>query len=378
MDVLIVRYSEIGSKSGQVRAQMVKVLRQRVEDRLEYEDADYDTVTDIPGRIIVETGEAKELVEKVAEMPGVASVSPAHETEPEIDAIKEEAEKIEVGESFGVRANRSGEHSFDSRDINREAGSHIEELKGAEVDLDDPDAWIDVDVRKDRAYVFSTRLEGPGGFPVGSRDGVAALISGGIDSPVAAYEIMTRGTDIVPVYFYNKPIAAEDHLLRFKSILKELQKFNPGKKWEYYRVDMEEVNQELLDEVETGRMIVHRKVMLQVAEKIAEKEGLRGVMTGESMGQKSSQTPTNLEATSRAVEMPVHRPLLTRTKEGITEQAREIGTLEDANIESACTSLSPEDPATRIRDRKFEKIEEKVELEELVDNAIQNSEKKVL
>lgn len=378
MDVLIVRYSEIGSKSGQVRAQMVKVLRQRVEDRLEYEDADYDTVTDIPGRIIVETGEAKELVEKVAEMPGVASVSPAHETEPEIDAIKEEAEKIEVGESFGVRANRSGEHSFDSRDINREAGSHIEELKGAEVDLDDPDTWIDVDVRKDRAYVFSTRLEGPGGFPVGSRDGVAALISGGIDSPVAAYEIMTRGTDIVPVYFYNRPIAAEDHHLRFKSILKELQKFNPGKKWEYYLVDMEEVNQELLDEVETGRMIVHRKVMLQVTEKIAEKEGLRGVMTGESMGQKSSQTPTNLEATSRAVEMPVHRPLLTWTKEDITEEARRIGTLEHANIESACTSLSPEDPATRIRDRKLEKIEEKVILEELVDKAIQNSEKKVL
>ena len=150
MDVLIVRYSEIGSKSGQVRAQMVKVLRQRVEDRLYYEDADYDTVTDIPGRIIVETGEARELAEKVAEMPGVASVSPAYETEPEIEAIKEEAEKIEVGESFGVRANRSGEHSFDSRDINREVGSHIEELKGAEVDLDDPDTWIDVDVDQAR------------------------------------------------------------------------------------------------------------------------------------------------------------------------------------------------------------------------------------
>lgn len=378
MDVLLVRYSEIGSKSGQVRAQMIKVLRQRIEDRMEYEDAGYDTVTDIPGRIVVETDKAEELVEKLAKMPGVASVSPAYETEPEIEAIKEEAEKIEVGESFGVRANRSGEHSFDSRDINREVGSHMEELTGAEVDLDDPDTWIDVDVRKDRAYVFSGKTDGPGGFPVGSRDAVAALVSGGIDSPVAAYEMMTRGTDIVPVYFYNRPIAAEDHLLRFKSIVGQLEKFNPGKKWEYYMVDMEEVNRKLLDEVETGRMIVHRRIMFRVAEKIAEKEGLRGIMTGESMGQKSSQTPTNLEVTSRAIDMPVHRPLLTRTKEDITEEARKIGTLEDANIESACTSLSPDNPATRIKGRKLEKIEDKVDVEELVEKAVQNSEKKVL
>lgn len=378
MDILIVRYSEIGSKSGSVRAQMVKVLRQRVEDRLEYEEADYDKVKDVPGRVIVEAGKPAELAGEIADIPGVASVSPAYETGPDIGSIKEEAEKIEVGDSFGVRTNRSGDHSFDSRDVNREVGSHIEEQSGAEVDLDEPDTWIDIDVRRDTAYVFSERIEGPGGLPVGSRDTVAALVSGGIDSPVAAYEIMTRGADIIPVYFYNRPVAAEDHLLRFRSILEELEKFNPGKKWEYYLVDMEEVNQELLEEVETGRMVVHRRIMFRVAEKIAEKEGLRGLMTGESMGQKSSQTPKNLEATTQAVDMPVHRPLLTQSKEDITEEARRIGTLEDANIESACTSLSPDNPATRIKDRKLEKIEDKVDVEKLVDRALQNAEKKVI
>lgn len=378
MDVLIVRYSEIGSKSGSVRAQMVKVLRQRVEDRMEYEDADYETVTQIPGRIIVETDQAGELARSLAQLPGVASTSPAYETEPEIEAIKKEAEDIEIGDSFGIETNRSGRHNFDSRDVNRELGSHIEGLTGAEVDLDEPDTWVGVDVRKDRAYLFSEKIEGPGGLPVGSRDGVAALISGGIDSPVAAYRIMTRGTDIVPVYFYNRPVAAEDHLMRFRSIIDELQKFNPGKKWRYYVIDMEEVNRRLLDEIETGRMIVHRKIMLRVAERLAEKEGLRGLLTGESMGQKSSQTPKNLEVTTRAVDMPVHRPLLTRAKEDITEEARSIGTLEDSNIESACTSLSPENPATRIRDRKLEAIESAVDIDEMVELALESSEKRVL
>lgn len=377
MDAVLVRYSEIGSKSGPVRGQMVKILRQRVEDRLEYEDAEYERATQIPGRIIVETDEAEELAPQLAELPGVASASPAYETEAGIDSIKAEVERLEVGETFGVRTNRAGEHDFTSREVSREVGGYLD-TDDREVDLDDPETWVRIDIRSDRSFVFNRELQGPGGMPVGSQDGVAALISGGIDSPVAAYEMMARGADITPIYFYNRPIAAEDHLIRFQAVLDKLERFHPGKKWEYYVVDMEEVNRELLENIDSGRMVVHRRIMFRVAEKLAEREGLNGLMTGESMGQKSSQTPHNLELTSSAVDKPVHRPLLTRSKEEITEEARKLGTFEEAEVNSACKSLSPDEPATRLKHRKLEKIEDKVDVEALIEEALQETDKMVL
>lgn len=377
MDTVLVRFGEIGSKGGSVRGHMLNVLRQRVEDRLEYEDLEYENISRTPGRIIVKTGEAQKVVRHVHELPGVASASPAYGTEPEIESLKEKSDRLEMGDTFGVETNRSGEHEFDSREVNRELGDHVRKSTGSEVDLDNPETWVRVDVRKDRAFIFTEVLEGPGGFPTGVQGELAALISGGIDSPVSAYKVMTRGTDIMPVYFYNKPVAAEDHLLRFKSVVDKLERFNPSKKWEYYVVDMEEVNERLM-EVGKGRMVVHRRLMFKVAEKIAEKEGLKGLVTGESMGQKSSQTPQNLEMTTRAVDKPVFRPLLTYNKKDISQKAREIGTMEDAKIESACTSLAPESPATELKRKKLEKIEEEVDLDELVDLAMENTEKNVL
>lgn len=378
METLVVRYGEIGSKSRKVRSQMEQVLRQRVEDRLEYEEIEYGKVSLFPSRIIVNTGEAEKVAEKLAELPGVSSVSPAIETDPEMQSLKEAGAELEIGGSFGVETNRSGSHEFDSRDVNREVGSYIMQEFDTEVDLDDPDTWVRIDLRNDVAFVYSEKFEGPDGFPVGSQGEVAALISGGIDSPVAAYEIMTRGADITPVYFYNRPIAAEDHLLRFESSLKELERINPGKKWSYFVVDMQRINEKLMEEIGSGRMVVHRRLMFRIAERLAEKEGLKGIVTGESMGQKSSQTPRNLEATTEAVSKPIFRPLLTRSKSEISKAARERGTMENASIESACTSLSPEQPSTEIKDSDLERLEEKLDIERLVEEAVENTEERVL
>ncbi len=210
--------------------------------------------------------------------------------------MKQVTEKFEVGETFGIKTNRSGDHEFDSQDVNIEVGSFVEENKGAGVDLDEPETWINFDVREDRAYAFTRKISGPGGMPVGSGDIVAALISGGIDSPVAAHEIMKRGSDTVPIYFYNRPIAAEDHFLRFKSVVEKLQRFNPSRDWKAYKIDMNAVNEELM-QVDRGRMVIHKRLMFAVAEKIAEENGLKALVTGESLSQKSSQTAANLKAT---------------------------------------------------------------------------------
>ncbi len=367
---VLVRYGDIGTKSEPVRSRMINVLRQRIVDRLEYDDLEYSKVRTMPGRILVENVES-EAVEAVAETPGVASASPAKKTTPEIEVLRREASQIEVGHSFGVDTRRSGQHGFDSEEVNREVGAAVEEATGAKVDLDDPDTWINIDIRDEEAFIFTETVQGTSGIPVGSSNTLTALISGGIDSPVAAHEVMKRGCDIKPVYFYNRPVSAEDHLMRFEASLKKLERFHPSKDWSYYVVDMEEVNKELM-ELGSGRMLVHRYVMFCVAEELSVKDGNSGIVTGEAISQKSSQTPDNLELTSNAIDLPIHRPLLTESKIDITEKARRIGTFEEASIDSACRSLSPENPATRMSENEFNNLLEKASVEELVEKALNN------
>lgn len=377
MQTLLVRYGEIGSKSHTVKENMRQVLRQRVADRLKCEDMDYDTVSSLNGRIIVTGVDAEKAAPRIAELPGVASVSPAKECGNTLQEIVDKAAEFPVGETFGVETHRSADTDFDSMDVNRKVGARIEEETGADVDLEEPETWIRIEVRNEAAYISTEKFEGPDGFPAGSAGSLAALISGGIDSPVAAYEVMTRGAEIMPIYFYNKPFAAEDHFLRFKQVLKELERFNPSREWNFYVVDMEEINQGLMDKVERGRMLLHREIMFRTAEKIAEKEGLSGIVTGESMGQKSSQTLTNMDATS-STRLPIHRPLLTDSKTDIVEKAREIDTYELSEIDSACRSIAPDNPATSIKPEELEELRKSISIDEKVEKAVKNAEKRSL
>lgn len=369
MEYVLVRFGEIGTKSRTVRRRMLRILNQRLRERLVYEDIDA-SVRPTQGRLIVELGEddAEPAAAALGELPGVASTSPALGVDPELPAIEEATDRFAVGETFGIDANVAGEYPFGSQDVNSQIGAYVEAQTGATVDLDTPETWIEVDVRTDNAYVFTHRIEGPGGFPVGCQDALVALISGGIDSPVAAYAAMTRGADIVPVYIYNRPIAAGDHLVRFEEALEVLRRFHPGKSWYYYLVDGKTVNERLFD-IDGGRMLLHRIVMFRVAERIAEREGLAGIVTGEAIGQKSSQTTSNLARTSEAVDLPVHRPLLTEPKDVITSRAREIGTFESATVNSACQSLAPDSPAPEMGRARLARLTDEVDLDDLVDIA---------
>lgn len=372
-DVAVIRYGEIGTKSNRVQKQLIQTLRQRIEERIEHEGLEYEKVSRRQGRIVAYVDDAEKTAEILKTVPGVKTVSPAKRTEPDLEAIKEASEEFEYGKTFGVDPN-TGNTELSTPEIAEEIGAYVQKFSGAEVDLDNPDTWLGVDVREDEAYVFTEKIQGPGGFPTGTNGNYAALISGGIDSPVAAYEMMTRGADITPIYFYNKPIAAPDHLMRFKASTKKLKKFHPSKKWEAYIIDMEEVNKELM-EVERGRMVVHREIMFRVTEKLAERQGLNGLVTGESLGQKSSQTSANLELTSSSIDKPVFRPLLTEGKNSISQEARKIGTFEEAEIESACRSLSPDNPATILDRERLENLEREVDIDSLVEKALNSVEK---
>jgi thiamine biosynthesis protein ThiI len=373
MDHVLVRYSEIGTKSRPVAGRMRSMLRDRVAERLAYENIEDAEVETIPGRVLVATDATETAAPMLVELPGVASTSPARRVDAEFDAIAAATDDLPVTSPFAVRANTAGDQPFTSEELEGELGAHVQERTGADVDLETPATTVEVDARDEGAFVFVERFDGPGGFPVDSQDPLVALISGGIDSPVAAYEAMTRGCDIEPVYFYNKPFAAGDHVARFESALSKLVRIHPAKDWRYHLVDLEPVN-EALQAVDTGRMILHRRVLFRVAEQIAAETGAVGLVTGEAIGQKSSQTAANLALTTAAVDCPIHRPLLTVPKDEIVRRARALGTYEDAVVDSACRTIAPEYPTPRLGENKLEGLESEVDIDGLVAAAIKNVE----
>ncbi|MDY6780915.1 MAG: THUMP domain-containing protein, partial [Halobacteria archaeon] len=243
-----------------------------------------------------------------------------------------------------------------------------------EVDLDDPDLLLRVECRKEEAFVFLEKREGPGGLPLGSQDGVVALVSGGIDSPVAAWSVMKRGCPVVPVYLDLGDYGGVDHRERAVETARRLNEYAPNHARGLRRVPAGDVVEELVDEVGDTRMLSYRRFMLRVAEEIAEEIGAVGIVTGGSVGQKSSQTSRNLRVIDAAVDMPVHRPLLSFDKQEIIDRAREIGTYDDSTVDVGCNRIAPDNPKTGAR--LSEVVEE--EPEELLGRAKEVAEETVV
>jgi thiamine biosynthesis protein ThiI len=287
---------------------------------------------------------------------GVRSASPALVVPPEesaiVDALARTARENadEAGDTFAVDARRAGNpeaHPFTSKDLEREGGAAVfAELGDVEVDLDDPETTFYVECREDEAFVFTEKRPGPGGLPLGSQAKVVALVSGGIDSPVAAWEVMKRGAPIVPVYLELGDYGGPDHEARAMETVRRLAEYAPNFETNVWRIPAGDVMDLLAEEVGPARMLVYRRFMYRAAEHVAREVNATGIVTGEAIGQKSSQTARNLGVTSMVTDVPIHRPLLTMDKSEITERAREIGTLHDSTIPAGCNRIAPDFPET--------------------------------
>ncbi len=378
-DVVIIRFGEISLKSSNVRSRMINRLCENINAALKNRGIE-GTVYNKWSRVIVtDFDDPEKIVETVSSLPGVVSVSPCKVVEPDIDSMVEGLLEISTdnfeGNTFGIKARRAGDkntHEFSSRDICEKAGSSLlENLEEAEVDLEDPDQWFYVECRKEKAFLYLEKYRGPGGLPVGSEGKVVSLISGGHDSPVATYKMMCRGCEVIPLYFSMGEYSGIDIDIRAFKTVEQLKKFAPNFDWDVRVADIGKTVEDLMEDLKNTRMVVLRRFMLIVAEKLAEKEGARGIVTGESLGQKSSQTLGNLDVVSKVVDMPVHRPLISFDKSEIIGIAREIGTFEGSSIESGCVNLAPNRPEVS---GDFEKIVD-VEpgyLEERAEQAVRN------
>jgi thiamine biosynthesis protein ThiI len=361
MDCVVVRYGELSTKGRPVRRNMEEQLRSNLAAVLDARDID-GTVERTAGRLVVETEATDAAADAASDLPGVVSASPARTVAPEADAVYEALaelarERADDFDTYAVRASRAGEHPFTSPELEREGGAAVGEAVDAAVDLDNPEITFEADVRHQVAYVFAERREGPGGLPVGTQAPLVALVSGGIDSPVAAFEAMRHGSPVIPVYVDLGDYGGVDHRARALSACEQLAARAPNHDITPYVVDGGETVDHIADHVDRGRMLSLRRYFFAVAEAIAEQEDAAGIVTGEALGQKSSQTARNLQVTSAAVDLPVHRPLFSVDKPEIVERAKVLGTFEDAGISAGCNRLAPDKPETKGRLEGLLKVE---------------------
>jgi thiamine biosynthesis protein ThiI len=370
-DVVVVGYGEIGSKSGSVRGRMLDRLATNLDAVL----ADRGLAASVErawARLYVDGEDVPRCARAAAETPGVVWARPARRCDPTLASIVTalctvaaadppgtdaptsggrddggESDGAEDG-SFAVRATRAGDdaHEFTSGDVERAGGAAVLDRVGGRVDLDDPDRTYRVDCREDRAFVSAVQYDGPGGLPVGTQGRVVALVSGGIDSPVAAWELLRRGCVVVPLYVDLGEYGGVDHRERAVETVDPLRRRAPNVDSRLRVVPGGPVVDRTARELDDTRMLSLRRAMLRMASVVADSVDAHAVATGESLGQKSSQTGPNLAVTAAAVDRPVHRPLLTWDKETVVAAARDLGTFADATLPVGCDRIAPPHPET--------------------------------
>jgi thiamine biosynthesis protein ThiI len=253
-------------------------------------------------------------------------------------------------------------------------GAAVKQKTGARVDLDNPEFTVYVEILpKDTFYGFN-KLPGAGGLPVGTSGRLLSLISGGFDSPVAAYRMMQRGCRVIFVHFHSAPYQDKTSQDKVRELVTLLTRHQFQSR--LYLVPFGEIQRQIVAAVARPlRVVLYRRMMLRIGERIARREKARAMVTGESLGQVASQTLENMTVIQQAVTMPILRPLVGMDKQEIVDQARRIGTFETSSIpdQDCCQLFVPKHPATKARFDKVEADEAKLDVNELVRYGLENA-----
>ncbi|UCC75145.1 MAG: tRNA 4-thiouridine(8) synthase ThiI [Gemmatimonadota bacterium] len=347
--ILIRPSGELATKSRHTRRRFQRRLVAALEDALASGGVAYE-VHDDWGRLFVEAS-SRAALDVLPRVYGIASLSEIEATaEPKLESIIEVGERIYAdrvkGGTFAVRAKRSGSHSFSSRDINYELGAALNRY--AEVDLDDPDVTVGVELRESTAYFFSSQIPGAGGLPAGVEGPAVALVSGGYDSAVAAWMMLKRGVALDYVFCNLAGGAYERAVLAVVKLLAD--EWSYGLRPKIHIVDFELPVLQLKARVrESFWQVILKRLMYRAGDLIARESGAHAIVTGESVGQVSSQTLANLGAIDPSSETPVLRPLVGFDKAEIINRSRQIGTYplsEKVREYCALTEMRPVTDAT--------------------------------
>jgi thiamine biosynthesis protein ThiI len=369
--VLVVHYHEISLKRGN-RPLFLRHLRHNLQAALA--DVGPPPVRQLPGRIVVDLDghpAPAAVQERVARVFGVAFATVGYRVPSTLPAMKAVLGRLLEDRSFPsfrITARRAFKtYPMTSVELNRALGAFVLERVPTRVDLEHAAQDIRVEVLPSETYISLDRVEGPGGLPVGVSGTVVALLSGGIDSPVAAWRMMKRGCRVVFVHFHSVPYLPPTSQAKARALVERLTE------WQYdsrlHLVPFGEIQREVVLGVPPPlRVVVYRRLMVRIAETLARRSGALALTTGESLGQVASQTLDNIARIDEAATLPVLRPLIGMDKLEITTQAQRLGTFE-ISIEpdaDCCTLFTPKHPTTRASAVEVAAAEARLDLDRLV------------
>ena len=381
--VLLVRYAEIHLK-GLNRPYFERSLMGAISRAL----------SPMPHRVVREQGRifvfdvpadaAESAADKLSRVFGVHSISIALAVEKDFNAIAEAAAALmaaavadERAHTFKVFARRADKRfPMRSQEICVELGGRLlDRFQTLAVDVHSPELHVGVEVRQERAFVYVGEIMGPGGMPVGSNGKAMLLISGGIDSPVAGHMIAKRGVALDAIHFYSYPYTSERARDKVVDLARIVSRY--AGPITLYLIPFTEIQLTIYEKCpSTETTVLMRRLMMKIAERVANSCGAQALITGEAIGQVASQTIESLTVTNDAVTMPVFRPLIGFDKEEIVERAKAIGTFDTSILpyEDCCTVFVPQHPVTKPKVEKLRASEALVDFTEMIETAIKNAE----
>ncbi len=330
----------------------------------------------------LETVDTDETLNELKKVFGIVNICPAVRCGKELKAIEDTAitcleEEETEGKTFKVEAKRE-DKSFplNSPQLSAEIGARIlDRMPGLRVDVHNPDILVQIEIRKD-AFVYTKKIKGAGGMPVGTNGRATLLLSGGIDSPVAGYMIAKRGVTLDAVHFHSHPYTSDRAKQKVLDLAKIMTQYCGA--INVHVIPFTDIQLEIIDKCPKSLLtVIMRRMMMRIAERIAEKTGGQALITGESIGQVASQTMESLAATNSVVSRPVFRPCIGMDKEEIVNISKKIETYETSILpfEDCCTIFVPKHPKTKPSIEELSEAEKLMpNFEELLDRAIENEE----
>lgn len=383
-NIFIVRCGEVALK-GLNKPYFERMLVERIKRMLKrYEGVE---VKRHEGLIFVRADKQftkDEIVGQISKVFGVASISPAVEVESDIDKIGEAAVDVMLEiiknkgvQTFKVEAKRADKNfPIQSPEVARIIGGKVLiGCKVLKVDVHNPESLLFVDVRRDKSYIYEQKISGFGGLPLGTNGKGMILLSGGIDSPVAAWMMAKRGMMIEAIHYHSYPYTSERAQEKVEELASIIATYCG--RFKMHVINLLPIQEEIVQHCpEDETTILVRRFMMKIAEQVASKKDCTMLITGENLGQVASQTAESLVVTDASVQMPVMRPLIAMDKIDIMDKAQEIGTFETSiqPYEDCCTVFLPKHPTTKPRLEKILESESRIDGEGLISVAIASME----
>jgi tRNA uracil 4-sulfurtransferase len=378
MNSIVVHYQEIALK-GKNRPWFLSRLARNLRSAVA--DLNVKTVRQLMGRIEVVLGPdatREQVGERIRRTFGVANFSYAARTELNLDTLSNSILRDlqnRTCQSFRVSVRRADKRfPMTSPEVEREVGGRIKDARGWKVDLENADLVIHVELLSVEAFYCFGKERGPGGLPIGTAGRVVCLLSGGIDSPVAAHRMMKRGCAVTFVHFHSYPIlsrASQDKVRELVTLLTQWQRRS-----RLYLVPFGDIQQQVVLAVPAPmRVVVYRRLMMRIAEQIARVRHAKALVTGDVVGQVASQTLENLSVIGAVATLPVFRPLIGMDKEEITAEAIKLGSYPISIVpdQDCCTLFTPRHPLTRARLAQIASAEAVLPIDDFVDRAVRDA-----